>query len=102
MVSGAEVDSLCWRYLRPTPLCCLETLAAGGSASGLGAALHLSLENRYLGRAYRLKAVQGKEESVTLTRSLITVQVRDKSNAACAKALLEKWTRHQAEVLFAE
>ncbi len=56
----------------------------------------------YLGRACRLKRVQASEESVTLTRGFITVQVRDKVDTKRVKALLEKWLRGQAAVLFAE
>jgi predicted metal-dependent hydrolase len=56
----------------------------------------------YLGRACRLKVVQGEAEGVTHTRGFLTVQVRDKRDTERVKMLLDQWYRAQAEALFRE
>jgi hypothetical protein len=54
----------------------------------------------YLGRQYRLKVVEGADESVKLKGGWIHVQVERKSDAQRIKALFEEWMLRRARERF--
>ncbi|NLF75677.1 MAG: M48 family metallopeptidase [Chloroflexi bacterium] len=60
--------------------------------------------HRYLGRQYRLKVLQSatNKEGCWMSRGRILVYVRDVSDTARVKALLENWYRKQARRVFQE
>lgn len=58
--------------------------------------------HRYLGRQYRLKAVQGDAESVKCLRGYLWVTTRDEPNPEKTRKLLEGWYRQHAQEVFHE
>ena len=56
--------------------------------------------HRYLGRQYRLKIGEGADESVTLNRPHIFVQVRNKKDTKRVKGLVEAWLTERARFAF--
>jgi predicted metal-dependent hydrolase len=57
---------------------------------------------RYLGRQYRLKVVEDAVERVILSRGYLTVYIKQTENKARIAALIEQWSRTQAERVFEE
>lgn len=57
---------------------------------------------KYLGKNYRLKVIEAKEESVRLYRGYIEIYVKDKNNTAKKQELLKKWYQEKAKKKFAE
>ena len=55
---------------------------------------------RYLGRSYRLKVVQSKEESVKLQRGYLELFVKDKSNIKRKENLIYEWYHEKATLYF--
>jgi predicted metal-dependent hydrolase len=55
---------------------------------------------RYLGRQYRLKVLEGKQESIKQERSFIYVTVADKNDIKLVKDVLEQWYRNNAQYIF--
>jgi len=58
--------------------------------------------HRYLGRQYRLKAVQGQEESVKCLRGYFWVTTREEPASSKVKRCLESWYRIKAIRIFSE
>ncbi|MFA7455107.1 MAG: SprT family zinc-dependent metalloprotease [Desulfobulbaceae bacterium] len=58
--------------------------------------------HRYLGRQYRLKADQGKENSVKCLRGYLLVTSRTEPTSDRIKNQLEEWYRHHARRVFRE
>ncbi len=58
--------------------------------------------HRYLGRQYRLKVEQGREDAVKCLRGYLLVTTKAVPKAFAVNALLTKWYRMHAEVIFAE
>lgn len=60
--------------------------------------------HRYLGRQYRLKVLQSKDNkgAVHIAREQITVFTHDKNDREKVKKLLDGWLRERARVIFAE
>jgi predicted metal-dependent hydrolase len=58
--------------------------------------------HRYLGRQYRLKAIQGETEAVKCLRGYFWVTSKDEPAPERVKTLLESWYRVHAEVVFEE
>lgn len=56
--------------------------------------------HRYLGRQYRLRVHQGKEDSVKLARGQINVYLTDSSKKERIKTLVVGWFRQRAEIIF--
>lgn len=56
----------------------------------------------YLGRQHRLRIVAGVLASVRMDRGHLVVTVPDKTDAGRAKALLNRWYRDRARIVFAE
>ena len=54
----------------------------------------------YLGRNYRLKVIESKEEGVKLQRGYLQVFVKDKSNTQKKKRLLHTWYSKKANIHF--
>lgn len=57
---------------------------------------------KYLGRSYRLKVIEDKEEGVRLYRGYIEIHVKDKSNTSKKRELLKKWYQEKAKKKFSE
>lgn len=57
---------------------------------------------KYLGKNYRLKVIEAKEESVRLYRGYIEIYVKDKNNTVKKQELLKKWYQEKAKKKFAE
>lgn len=57
---------------------------------------------KYLGRSYRLKVIEDKEESVRLYRGYIEIHVKDKNNILKKQELLKKWYQEKAKKKFSE
>jgi predicted metal-dependent hydrolase len=57
---------------------------------------------RYLGRQYRLKVETAGESRVKLHHGRLTVMLPDPHDIARLQALIERWYRQRAEVIFAE
>lgn len=57
---------------------------------------------KYLGKNYRLKVIESKEEFVRLYRGYIEIYVKDKNNTAKKQELLKKWYQEKAKKKFAE
>lgn len=55
---------------------------------------------KYLGKNYRLKVIESKEEQVKLLRGYIQVFVKDKTNLKKKQKLLEAWYMRKAENYF--
>lgn len=55
---------------------------------------------RYLGRSYRLKVVQSKEERVKLQRGYLELFVKDKSDLKRKENLIYKWYHERAMLYF--
>ena len=55
---------------------------------------------RYLGRSYRLKVVQSKEECVKLQRGYLELFVKDKSNLKRKENLVYEWYYEKATLYF--
>jgi len=55
---------------------------------------------RYLGRSYRLKVVQSKEERVKLQRGYLELFVKDKSNLKRKENLIYEWYYEKAMLYF--
>lgn len=55
---------------------------------------------RYLGRSYRLKVVQSKEERVKLQRGYLELFVKDKSNLKQRENLIYEWYHEKAMIYF--
>ena len=55
---------------------------------------------RYLGRSYRLKVVQSKEECVKLQRGYIELFVKDKSDLKRRENLIYEWYYEKAMLYF--
>jgi len=64
--------------------------------------LYLPKPHRYLGRQYRLKAVQGQEESVKCLRGYFWVTTREEPASNKVKHCLESWYRIKAKRIFSE
>lgn len=58
--------------------------------------------HRYLGRQYRLKVVEGKNESVKLLHGHLFIESNNPENRSRVKALLQQWYRLRARVVFSE
>ena len=58
--------------------------------------------HRYLGRQYRLKAIQGVEDSVKCLRGHFWVTTSDDPHPDKVKKLLESWYRTKAKRVFSE
>jgi predicted metal-dependent hydrolase len=58
--------------------------------------------HRYLGRQYRLKVVEGKNESVKLLHGHLFIETNDPENRLRVKTLLQQWYRLRAGVVFSE
>jgi len=56
----------------------------------------------YLGRGYRLKVIEDKDEGVKLTHGRFFLQVRDKTGLERKKKLLGTWYRQRAKIIFPE
>ncbi len=56
----------------------------------------------YLGRHYRLKVIEDRDEGVVLVDGRLTLRVRDKADLERKQKLLEEWYRQQAKIFFAE
>jgi len=54
----------------------------------------------YLGRQYRLKILQGSENSIRLTRGYFSVTTRDVTNSDMTRKLLEAWYLEKAREQF--
>ncbi|TCD46952.1 M48 family peptidase [Chlorobium sp. N1] len=54
----------------------------------------------YLGRQYRLKLLQGSENSIRLTRGYFSVTTRDITNPEMTRKLLEEWYLKKAREQF--
>jgi len=62
---------------------------------------YVSGENfRYLGKNYRLKIIESKEERVKLQRGYLQVFVRDKDNYAKKEKLIKAWQSKMAKMHF--
>jgi len=62
---------------------------------------YVSGENfRYLGKNYRLKIIESKEERVKLQRGYLQVFVRDKDNYAKKEKLIKAWQSKMAKIHF--
>lgn len=57
---------------------------------------------KYLGKNYRLKVIEAKEEFVRLYRGYIEIYVKDKNNTVKKQELLKKWYQEKAKKKFAE
>ena len=55
---------------------------------------------RYLGRSYRLKVLQSKEERVKLQRSYLELFVKDKSDLKRRENLIYEWYHEKAMIYF--
>ena len=55
---------------------------------------------RYLGRSYRLKVVQSKEERVKLQRGYLELFVKDKSDLKRRENLIYEWYHEKAMIYF--
>ena len=55
---------------------------------------------RYLGRSYRLKVVQSKEERVKLQRGYLELFVKDKSDLKRKENLIDEWYYEKAMLYF--
>ena len=55
---------------------------------------------RYLGRSYRLKVVQSKEERVKLQRDYLELFVKDKSDLKRKENLIYEWYHEKAMIYF--
>jgi predicted metal-dependent hydrolase len=58
--------------------------------------------HRYLGRQYRLKIEQGREDSVKCLRGYLLITTKAAPQATAVKVLLTKWYRVHADVVFKE
>lgn len=56
----------------------------------------------YLGRQYKLKVVQSKEQSVVLKRGVIFVYAKDREDSGQIKNLLNSWYHQRAKLKFGE
>lgn len=56
----------------------------------------------YLGKQYRLKSVQGNENSVKLTRGFFLITCRERPTPEITKRLLQKWYTQKAAFQFKE
>ena len=54
----------------------------------------------YLGKSYRLKVIESKEEFVRLYRGYIEIYVKDKNNTLKKQELLKKWYQEKAKKKF--
>lgn len=57
-------------------------------------------EMKYLGRSYRLKVNESKEEFVRLNRGTLELFVRDKNNFKKKQKLLDEWYKDRALICF--
>jgi len=57
---------------------------------------------KYLGKNYRLKVIESKEEKVRLYRGYIEICVKDKGNLKRKEELLKKWYMEKAKKKFTE
>lgn len=55
---------------------------------------------KYLGKNYRLKIIEYKNESVRLYRGYIEVYVKDKNNLKSKQELIKKWYMEKAKIKF--
>lgn len=55
---------------------------------------------KYLGKAYRLKVIESKEEQVKLLRGYIQIFIKDKNNTNKKQKLLNDWYTKKAEIYF--
>jgi predicted metal-dependent hydrolase len=58
--------------------------------------------HRYLGRQYRLKVLTSETTAVKVTSGHLLVSLPESSDPQRVKAVLHRWYRHRASVLFAE
>jgi len=58
--------------------------------------------HRYLGRQYRLRAVQGEIESVKCLRGYLWVTIKEEPEPEKVRRLLENWYRDHAKKIFQE
>ncbi len=58
--------------------------------------------HRYLGRQYRLKVIEGKNECVRLLYGHLSIETADPENRLHIKTLLQLWYRLRAKVIFSE
>ncbi|MFH2113021.1 MAG: SprT family zinc-dependent metalloprotease [Spirochaetota bacterium] len=58
--------------------------------------------HRYLGRQYRLKAIQGEQESVKCLRGYLRVSCLEEPSPEHVARLLDDWYRDKARKVFAE
>lgn len=56
----------------------------------------------YLGRQYRLRALRGDSPDVKLERTELLVSLPDPSSSKHVRAVLQRWYRERAKVLFKE
>ena len=56
--------------------------------------------HRYLGRQYRLKIVQGDEETVKCLRGYLTVFQKEITNGTKTRALVDGWYKERAKAVF--
>lgn len=57
---------------------------------------------RYLGKQYKLKVFEGKEEGVRYFRGTIEMYVKDKTNYEHKKKMMDNWYGERIEVIFNE
>lgn len=58
--------------------------------------------HRYLGRQYRLKIAQGKDDTVKCYRGFFFITTRARPDAEATRALLTRWYRLHAVIVFNE
>ena len=58
--------------------------------------------HRYLGRQYRLKIIQSKNEQIKFLKGYIYIYTPDKGNVEQIKETLSKWCRQKAKIKFSE
>lgn len=58
--------------------------------------------HRYLGRQYRLKVIEAKNECVRLLHGHLSIGTNDPENRLHVKTLLQRWCRLKAKVIFSE
>jgi predicted metal-dependent hydrolase len=56
--------------------------------------------HRYLGRQYRLKAIQGETNAVKCLRGYLWVETKEEPKPEKVKKLLDSWYRSHAKVIF--
>lgn len=58
--------------------------------------------HRYLGRQYRLKIIEGLDETVKLTRGKLQIETGDPNDSLRVQRLLQAWYRSKALIVFTE